>query len=244
MTNGDFQTPGAGQSDVPLDVPLRRFRPRLDHRGHHHDGGHTDHGVEHPPGQCRRGDALMATMTRLPRRPSGKLPQSKPRPLRRPCCGAGLRGDLDLPDRRPADLLAARQGPAALSGWWTSLAHSTLTKPAASAPPTPQTQEGAQLRCRRATSSASPNGQTVETFGVTNADIGKTPAGTAAAMRRRRAHYGAAERRLSAGLADQVQLFRRAAHLLRRRRPPRFTIDNYRAVLNSDGHRRNPSSTR
>ena len=54
MTNGQWQTPGAGQSDVRLDVPRRRrFRPRRGDRRRHHARGHPDHDLEHPPRQRR-----------------------------------------------------------------------------------------------------------------------------------------------------------------------------------------------
>ena len=64
MTNGEFQTQVLANLMYRWMFISGRLRARLDHRGDHHAGGGSDHGLEHPSRQCRTGDTLMTAIDR------------------------------------------------------------------------------------------------------------------------------------------------------------------------------------
>jgi alpha-glucoside transport system permease protein len=122
----------------------------------------------------------------------------------------------------------------ALSGWWTSLAHSTLL--GASRPGTADkaVQAGDHWEIKGNLFGGA-NGQSIETYGPTNATIGKTPASQPLPM----AEGGTITVEPN---GDFVWSFPQQPTYTNSPRiyyvtgsPPRFTFDNYKAVLNSTG---------
>jgi alpha-glucoside transport system permease protein len=122
----------------------------------------------------------------------------------------------------------------ALSGWWTSLAHSTLM--AASRPGTADkaVQAGDHWEIK-GNLFGGPNGQTVETYGATNATIAKTPAGQPLPM----SEGGTITVQPNGDFVwsfPQQPTYSGAPRIYYvTGSPPRFTLDNYVAVLNSTG---------
>ncbi len=122
----------------------------------------------------------------------------------------------------------------ALTGWWTSLAHSTLM--AASRPPTADkaVQNGDHWELA-GNLFGKPTGQVIETYGNTNATIGDTPAGQPLDM-----PDGGTITVQANG--DYVWSFPQQPSYKGAPRiyyvsgsPPRFTLENYARVLNSGG---------
>ena len=167
MTNGEFQTQVLANYMYRWMFISGDYGKRLDHRGDHHAGGDPDHGLEHPPRQRRAGDALMTSIATTP-----EVAQSQPMGLPKVNVGrlaAHLalllpRRPVDLPDRRPADLVGPRQGPARphrlVDG---AVALDADGRRRARAPPTRPCRPATTGRSR-ATSSAAPTGQTIETY--------------------------------------------------------------------------------
>lgn len=122
----------------------------------------------------------------------------------------------------------------ALTGWWTALSHSTLM--AASRPGTADkaVQEGDHWVIK-GNLFGRPSGQQIETFGPTNADIGKYVVGSSLPM------TDGGEIVVQAN-GDYVWTFPQQPAFKGAPRiyyvtgsPPRFTLENYARVLNSTG---------
>ena len=122
----------------------------------------------------------------------------------------------------------------ALTGWWTALAHSTLMSAARVGPATGQVQEG-DVWVIKGNVFGGPTGQTVEAFGITNADISKTPAGTATPMRDggeivlepNGDFRWTSPTQFTYSGSPRVYFVTGSA--------PRFTLENYQRVLSSTG---------
>jgi alpha-glucoside transport system permease protein len=122
----------------------------------------------------------------------------------------------------------------ALTGWWTALSHSTLM--AASRPGTADTavQAGDHWEIKGNLFGA-PTGQAIETYGETNATIGKTPAGQPLDMQ----DGGQIVVQPDGDFVwsfPQKPTFSGAPRIYYvTGSPPRFTLENYQRVLNSTG---------
>ena len=122
----------------------------------------------------------------------------------------------------------------ALTGWWTALAHSTLM--AASRPGTADkaVQDGDHWVIK-GNLFGRPSGQQIETFGTTNAEIGKYAVGSTATM----ADGGQFTVQANGDYVwtfDQQPTFKGAPRIYYvTGSPPRFTLENYARVLGSTG---------
>jgi alpha-glucoside transport system permease protein len=122
----------------------------------------------------------------------------------------------------------------ALTGWWTALAHSTLM--AASRPGTADkaVQEGDHWVIK-GNLFGRPSGQQIETFGPTNADIGKNVVGSSLPMSDGGDIVVEANGDYVWTFAQQP-VFKGAPRIYYvTGSPPRFTLENYARVLNSTG---------
>ena len=122
----------------------------------------------------------------------------------------------------------------ALSGWWTALVPSTLMNASRAGTSDKAVQAGDHWEIK-GNLFGSPGGQDIETYGQTNATIGKTPAGQPLDMQ-----DGGSITVQANG--DYVWTFPQQPAYKGSPRiyyvagsPPRFTLDNYWAVLNSTG---------
>jgi alpha-glucoside transport system permease protein len=122
----------------------------------------------------------------------------------------------------------------ALTGWWTSLAHSTLM--AAARPDTADkaVQDGSHWVIKGNLFGRA-KGQQIETFGPTNADIGKNTAGSSIPMQ----DGGTITVEANGDYVwsfDQQPTFKGAPRIYYvTGSPPRFTLENYARVLGSTG---------
>ena len=122
----------------------------------------------------------------------------------------------------------------ALTGWWTSLSHSTLM--AAARPDTADkaVQEGDHWVIKGNLFGRA-KGQQIETFGPTNADIGKNTAGSSIPMQ----DGGTITVEANGDYVwsfDQQPTFKGAPRIYYvTGSPPRFTLENYARVLGSTG---------
>jgi alpha-glucoside transport system permease protein len=122
----------------------------------------------------------------------------------------------------------------ALTGWWTSLAHSTLM--AAARPDTADkaVQDGSHWVIKGNLFGRA-KGQQIETFGPTNADIGKNTAGSSIPMQ----DGGTITVEANGDYVwsfDQQPTFKGAPRIYYvTGSPPRFTLENYVAVLSAEG---------
>jgi alpha-glucoside transport system permease protein len=122
----------------------------------------------------------------------------------------------------------------AISGWWTSLAHSTLMSAARVATADKAVQDGDHWVVQ-GNLFGSPNGQTIESYGDTNGSIGGTAAGTALPMK-------AGGELTVQGNGDYAWVSPDKPTYTGGPRiyfvtgsPPRFTLENYKQVLTSTG---------
>ena len=122
----------------------------------------------------------------------------------------------------------------ALSGWWTALGHSTLMSASRVATADKAVQDGDHWVVKGNLFGA-PNGLTVETYGATNGDIGKTPAGSSTAMRDGGTITVQPNGDYAWVFPDKPAYAGGPRVYVVTGSPPRFTFDNYVAVLNSTG---------
>jgi alpha-glucoside transport system permease protein len=122
----------------------------------------------------------------------------------------------------------------AMSGWWTALSPSTLLNAARVSTADKAVQEGGSWVVKGNLLGGA-NGQTLQSFGPTNADLGKYPAGSAAPM------PGGGQMVVQAN-GDYVWSFPEKPSYAGGPRvyyaigsPPRFTLQNYQTVLNTAG---------
>ena len=122
----------------------------------------------------------------------------------------------------------------ALSGWWTALSHSTLMSASRPGSADKAVQAGDHWEIK-GNLFGNPNGQTIETYGATNATIGKTPAGQPLNM----SDGGTITVQPNGDFAwdfPQQPTFSGAPRIYYvTGSPPRFTLENYIAVLTSTG---------
>ena len=122
----------------------------------------------------------------------------------------------------------------ALSGWWTSLAHSTLMAASRPGSADKAVQAGDHWEIK-GNLFGGPNGQTVETYGATNATIAKTPAGQPLAMSEGGTITVQPNGDFDWSFPQQPTYSGSPRIYYVTGSPPRFTLDNYIAVLNSTG---------
>jgi alpha-glucoside transport system permease protein len=123
----------------------------------------------------------------------------------------------------------------AVSGWWTALTDSTMQAAARVGRASDQVQEAGGYVIRGNVLGEAGSGKQVQSFGITNATLGDTPAGGSVAMRDGGeitiATDGSYEWRSATEFtysgAPRVYMVLGSA--------PRFTLDNYVAVLSSEG---------
>ncbi len=123
----------------------------------------------------------------------------------------------------------------AVSGWWTALTDSTRQNAVRVGTAKEQVKEGDLYVIKGNILGADGRGQTVKTFGITNADLGGTPAGGTAKMR------DGGEITIQANGEYVWSSPTEFTHAGGPRiyyvggSPPRFTLDNYVAVLSAQG---------
>ncbi|MEO8756134.1 MAG: carbohydrate ABC transporter permease [Devosia sp.] len=123
----------------------------------------------------------------------------------------------------------------AITGWWTALSDSTLMSASRVGTADTAVQEGDHWVVRGSLFDSAANGRQIETFGITNADLGGTAVGSSAPMR------DGGEITIQEN-GDYVWTFPDKPTYSGAPRvyfvtgsPPRFTLENYSQVLNSTG---------
>ncbi|HZY50374.1 MAG TPA: carbohydrate ABC transporter permease, partial [Devosia sp.] len=123
----------------------------------------------------------------------------------------------------------------ALTGWWTALSHSTLMSAARVGTADKAVQDGDHWVITGNIFGDKPTGQQVEAFGITNADIAKTPAGSSAPMRDGGEITVQANGDYAWTFPDKPAYSGSPRIYFVTGSPPRFTLENYQRVLNSTG---------
>jgi alpha-glucoside transport system permease protein len=122
----------------------------------------------------------------------------------------------------------------ALTGWWTALAHSTLMSASRPGTADKAVQDGDHWVVK-GNLFGRPTGQSIETFGTTNAEIGKYVPGTPVEM----ADGGTLTVQVNGDydwVFAQQPTYNSAPRIyVVTGSPPRFTLENYARVLNSTG---------
>jgi alpha-glucoside transport system permease protein len=123
----------------------------------------------------------------------------------------------------------------AVSGWWTALTESTRQNAARVGAATEQVQEGDAYVIRGNLLGSDRRSETIQSFGITNADLAGTPAGGTTAMRdggeitieANGDYVWSSPTEFSFSGAPRIYYVVGS--------PPRFTLDNYMAVLSAQG---------
>lgn len=121
------------------------------------------------------------------------------------------------------------------TGWWTALAPSTQTSAARVGTADTGTQQGSNWVISGNLFGGVPHGQKIETFGTTNADIGKNPAGATIAMREGGQITVQANGDFTWTSPTQFTYSGSPRIYYVSDSAPRFTFENYQRVLNTTG---------
>ena len=122
----------------------------------------------------------------------------------------------------------------ALTGWWTALTPSTLMNASRAGTADKAVQAGDHWEIK-GNLFGSPNGQTIETYGETNATIGKTQAGSPLDMPDGGTITVQPNGDFDWTFPQQPTYTGSPRIYYVTGSPPRFTLDNYKAVLTSSG---------